>query len=106
MLLSHIVPIASRIWLSVAILIGLAAGRANAAWHDISGGGFPSDVGLGYTILVVAGVGSAAIGTCIFYLQMKRGVLSLFGMKRSHWLAGAPLAWLCGVGIGTLWKYL
>jgi hypothetical protein len=98
MILSHLVPIASRIWLSLAILIGLAVGRANAAWRDISDGGFPSDVGFGYTILAFGGVGSAFIVVCIFYPFRKQAMSHLLGMGRSHWLAGAPLAWLCGAG--------
>jgi hypothetical protein len=105
-MLAHLVPFPARVSFTLAILVGLAVGRCDAAWRDVAGRGESSDVFFGCLILAVGVIGSALFAYCI-YRALRKPVAALFlGMQRSMWLVGVPLAWLFGIGIGVMWKHL
>lgn len=103
--LSRLIPYPVRAWLVLAILIGLAAGRAGDEWRSIVAKD-PDVTFLDYAVLAFAALGAAGICFSLFWIIRLRSLEHLFGMKRSYWLLGAPLAWLTGVGIGLYWRYL
>jgi len=106
MLLAHLIPYAPRVFFTLAILIGLAAGRCNAAWRDVTSNGEPIEVFFGCIILALGIIGSGLFACCVFLAARQPAASSLLGMQRSLWLLGVPLAWLFGVAVGIMWKHL
>jgi hypothetical protein len=103
--LSRLIPVSVRAWLILAILIGLAAGRARDELRSIVAKD-PDVTFLDYGVLAFAVLGAATICFTLLWLIRQRSLEQLFAMKRSYWLIGMPLAWLTGVGIGLYWRYL
>src|SRR5262245_37319618 len=98
--LAHLVPYAPRVIFSFTILIGLAAGRCPAAWQDVVSSREPSDVIFGCIVFALGIIGTALSASCTFVAARRPAATSLFGMQRSLWILGVPLAWSFGVGIG------
>ena len=102
--LSRLIPVPVRAWLIFAILTGLAAGRGKDAWRAIADK--DPDIIWTYPAFAFAALGVVSISYCLWRVIVNPSLESLLGMKRSYWLLGVPLAWLCGVGIGLLWRYV
>jgi hypothetical protein len=93
-----------RAWLSLAILAGLAAGRVKDEWRAVARR--DPDLAFSFVVFAFSGLGIAGIGYGLWHVIHRPSLGEFLGMKRFHWLLGAPLAWLCGVAIGLFWRYL
>jgi hypothetical protein len=95
-----------KAWFTLAIIVGLPAGRAWDSWRAIANHDTDTII-IDYTVLIFAACGVAGISYCSWYLMQRPSLEQFLGMKRQLWLVGVPLAWLCGVAVGLLgWRYV
>lgn len=94
-----------KVWFTLAMINGLAVGRARATWQEIAEGDLEVYF-LHYAFLIFAVLGSLGILFCIGHLVRWPARNLFLGMRRSYWLIGTPLSWLFGLGIGLFWRYI
>jgi len=94
-----------RLWIGVAMIVGVLAGQTSDFLRAIADENTETAL-LFCATLAFAGLGTAALLYGFWHLKRCPTVERFFGMPRSSWLLGVPLAWLCGFVIGVLWRYV